>query len=418
MKRILRNISLALLCGALAMPVVSAQGRHEGVTNGGRGGHLERTNNNSRPSRGNDRNHNTNSNRGNSSHNNNSHRPNTRPGNNGSTNNRPASTGTRPGITGTPGNNKHPEQGTIGNGGSNSRPGHNTGTRPGINNNPNRPNHGNNSNNNRPDNGNSHNRPGINDQHRPGNGNNGLNPGNRPNDNNHRPEGIRPGHNNRPNAGRPGINEQRPEHNTKPNRPGNQHGHRPVINPGHRPGVRPGNGHVAARPPMIAPPHRPYRPPMIRPHHHPMPPRGWRPAGRIPVIRGILGLTFGTAINLSLDYLFNAGYTVDGYTDNVVYLRNVSALNYVWTDAALYYGNSGLDVSSFYYSTPVYDLARYNNVYNSLVATYGMPISVNNTVGSIGATWFGGNNGYITLTFGQNNIGPGIRYLTTLTFGM
>lgn len=53
-----------------------------------------------------------------------------------------------------------------------------------------------------------------------------------------------------------------------------------------------------------------------------------------------------------------------------------------------------------------------------LVATYGMPISVNNTVGSIGATWFGGNNGYITLTFGQNNIGPGIRYLTTLTFGM
>ena len=55
------------------------------------------------------------------------------------------------------------------------------------------------------------------------------------------------------------------------------------------------------------------------------------------------------------------------------------------------HGNSGLDVSSFYYSTPVYDLARYNNVYNSLVATYGMPISVNNTVGSIGATWFGGN---------------------------
>lgn len=416
MKGILRNISLALLCGALAMPVASAQGRHEGATNGGRGGHLERTNNNSRPNRGNDRSHNTN--RGNANHNNNSSRPNTRPGNNGSANHRPginASNGTRPGITERPGNNKRPEQGTIGNGGSNTRPGHNTGTRPGINNNQNRPNHGNN---NRPDNGNNHKRPGINDQHRPGNGNNGMNHGNRPADNHHRPEGMRPGNNNRPTGGRPGINESRPGHNSGSHRPGNQHGNRPGLNHGHRPGMHPGNGHVTSRPPMIAPPHRPHRPPMVRPHHRPMPPRGWRPAGRIPVIRGVIGLTFGTTIGLSLDYLFNAGYNVDGYTDNIVYLRNVAALNYVWTDAALYYGNSGLDASSFYYSTPVYDLARYNNVYNSLVATYGMPVSVNNTMGSLGATWFGGNNGYITLTFGQNNIGPGIRYLTTLTFGM
>lgn len=149
-----------------------------------------------------------------------------------------------------------------------------------------------------------------------------------------------------------------------------------------------------------------------------MPPRGWRPARPLPVIRGILGLTFGTAINLSLDYLFNQGYTVDGYSNDVVYLRNVSALNYIWTDAALYYGNGGLDASSFYYSTPRYDLARYNNVYNALVATYGMPVAVNNSVGSMNATWFGGNNGYITLSFGANSMSSGLRYLTTLTFGM
>ncbi len=248
-------------------------------------------------------------------------------------------------------------------------------------------------------------------------------------------------HNTRPNSSRPtnrrpditpanGGNNHRPDNNGRPNigngnnhRPGNN-GHRPGIGNGnnHRPGNnghRPGIGHhPAPRPPHVAPPHRPYRPVMARPHHRPMPPRGWRPAGRIPVIRGILGLTFGSAINISLDYLLSSGYNVDGYTNDIVYLRNVSAMNYVWTDGALYYGTHGLDASSFYYSTPRYDLARYNNVYNSLVATYGMPVSVSNTPGSIGATWFGGNNGYITLSFGSNTMNGRLRYLTTLTYGL
>ncbi|WP_276758902.1 hypothetical protein, partial [Duncaniella muris] len=214
--------------------------------------------------------------------------------------------------------------------------------------------------------------------------------------------GIGNGNNHRPgnNGHRPGV--------------GNGNNHRPGNN-GHRPGI---GHHPAPRPPHVAPPHRPYRPVMARPHHRPMPPRGWRPAGRIPVIRGILGLTFGSAINISLDYLLSSGYNVDGYTNDIVYLRNVSAMNYVWTDGALYYGTHGLDASSFYYSTPRYDLARYNNVYNSLVATYGMPVSVSNTPGSIGATWFGGNNGYITLSFGSNTMNGRLRYLTTLTYGL
>ncbi|WP_290460244.1 hypothetical protein [Duncaniella muris] len=284
-----------------------------------------------------------------------------------------------------------------------------------------RGNHKNNSNNNRGGHSSSHNtrpnssrpsnrRPNIipakdNTNHRPdnngrpnvGNGNNNHHPEN----NGHRP-GIGNGNNHRPgnNGHRPGV--------------GNGNNHRPGNN-GHRPGI---GHHPAPRPPHVAPPHRPYRPVMARPHHRPMPPRGWRPAGRIPVIRGILGLTFGSAINISLDYLLSSGYNVDGYTNDIVYLRNVSAMNYVWTDGALYYGTHGLDASSFYYSTPRYDLARYNNVYNSLVATYGMPVSVSNTPGSIGATWFGGNNGYITLSFGSNTMNGRLRYLTTLTYGL
>lgn len=354
MKQILRNISIALLCGALAVPVGLAQGRHE--NNGGGRSRTERTVNRDRGNRGNHNSGGSHSNRrpsfGNSGNNSGHKRP------EGVSNQRP--------NFGNGSNNNRPNRPNVGNGNNNHKP--------------DRPNFGNGNNNHKPD------RPNI------GNGNN-----------NHRPN-------------RPGVG----NNNHRPNRPGFGDNHRkpnrPNFGNNHRPGYRPGHG--GPRPPMIAPPHRPYRPVMHRPHYRPMPPRGWRPLRPLPVIRGILGLTFGTAINLSLDYLINAGYTVDGYTNDIVYLRNVSALNYIWTDAALYYGNSGLDASSFYYSTPGYDLARYNNVYNALVATYGAPVSINNTVNSIGATWFGGNNGYITLSFGANNMSSGLRYLTTLTFGL
>lgn len=147
-----------------------------------------------------------------------------------------------------------------------------------------------------------------------------------------------------------------------------------------------------------------------------MPPRGWRPRPGLPVLHGVLGLTFGVAINATLDYLYSSGYTVDGYGNNVVYLRNVPAMNYVWTDGALYYGaGGGLDASQFFYSTPVYDLSRYNNVYRSMVNTYGVPVSYTNSGGALSATWFGGNNGYITLSFGAVDGG---RFMTTLSMGM
>ena len=129
----------------------------------------------------------------------------------------------------------------------------------------------------------------------------------------------------------------------------------------------------------------------------------------------MLGLTFGTAINISLDYLYNNGYTVDGYANDVVYLRNVQALNLIWSDAALYYGNAGLDLSSFYYSSARYDMSRYNRCYDMLYSTYGAPYSMNNVSGVITSTWFAGANGYITLSFGAGSTG---RFLTTLSFGM
>lgn len=408
MKNFLRYIGTALLCGALAIPMTAdAQGRHNGATNGGR---AERTHN---TNRANNSSHSSRSDNSSRRNNNGSNRPSRTPnGNNGS---RPGMSNNSHNNTSRPsiGNNNHgngnkPDQATRPN--NNVKPGNDNGHRPSIgngnHNNGNKPAQGNTPNNTRP--GNNGNRPSI------GNGNH---------NNGNRPSGNIPGNNIHPgndHGTRPSIGTQRPNQGNSSVRPGNFPGNnRPGHNyqPGGNHGFRPGHN-PAPRPPMVTPPHRPYRPVMAHPHYRPMPPRGWRPAGRVPLIRGILGLTFGTAINLSLDYLFNAGYTVDGYTNDMVYLRNVSALNYVWTDAALYYGNTGLDASSFYYSTPAYDLSRYNNVYNSLVTTYGVPVSINNTVNSMSATWFGGNNGYITLSFGANNIGPNLRYLTTLTFGL
>ncbi|MCM1522220.1 MAG: hypothetical protein NC039_06165 [Muribaculaceae bacterium] len=248
-----------------------------------------------------------------------------------------------------------------------------------------------------------------NNNNRPGSGTNNRPGGNGGNHNNNNRPGA--GNNNRPGAGnnnRPGGNGGNHNNNNRPGAGNNNRPGRPAPNPpsAHRPNPRP---------PMMQPPHRPHRPPMMRPHYRPVPPPSWRPGRGIPVIRGILGLTFGTAIGVSLDYLYSNGYTVDGYTNDVVYLRNVPALNLIWTDGALYYGPSGLDVSTFYYSTPTRDVTRYNRCYNSLVATYGVPVSVNNTGATVTTTWFGGNNGYITLSFGAADTG---RFLTTLTFGL
>lgn len=282
------------------------------------------------------------------------------------------------------------------------RPSNSSG-RPGNNNNGHRP--GNNG-------GNNGHRPGNNNPGRPGNNNNGHRPGNNGGSNGHRPGNNnpgRPGNNN--NGHRPGNN----GHN--PGRPG--HG---GYNPGrpHRPGgdYRPNRPNRPHRPTVIVPPHRPHRPPM-RPWSRPVPPLSWRPRPAAPVIASILGITFGTAINMSLDYLINRGYTIDGYGNDAVYLRDVNEMSYYWPDATLYYGAGGLARSEFLYSTSYPDPMRYNSLYTRFNRTYGPPINIVRTGGVLSATWFAPNRGYVTIDYrSQYSLGGDLRYFTTLTFGL
>lgn len=307
-------------------------------------------------------------------------------------NSRPNNSGRPSNSSGRPGNNNNGHR-PGNNGGSNGhRPGNNNPGRPGNNNNGHRP--GNNG-------GNNGHRPGNNNPGRPGNNNNGHRPGNNGGNNGHRPGGNNNGH-------RPGNN----GHN--PGRPG--HG---GYNPGrpHRPGgdYRPNRPH---RPTVIVPPHRPHRPPM-RPWSRPVPPPSWRPRPAAPVIASILGITFGTAINMSLDYLINRGYTIDGYGNDAVYLRDVNEMSYYWPDATLYYGAGGLARSEFLYSTSFPDPMRYNSLYTRFNRTYGPPINIVRTGGVLSATWFAPNRGYVTIDYrSQYSLGGELRYFTTLTFGL
>jgi len=216
---------------------------------------------------------------------------------------------------------------------------------------------------------------------RPGNNNNGHRPGNnnpgRPGNNNN---GHRPG-NNGHNPGRPGHGGYNPGH---PHRPGGDY--------------RPNRPNRPHRPTVIVPPHRPHRPPM-RPWSRPVPPPSWRPRPAAPVIASILGITFGTAINMSLDYLINRGYTIDGYGNDAVYLRDVNEMSYYWPDATLYYGAGGLARSEFLYSTSYPDPMRYNSLYTRFNRTYGPPINIVRTGGVLSATWFAPNRGYVTIDY-------------------
>ena len=257
-------------------------------------------------------------------------------------------------------------------------------------------------------------------------------PGNRPqNKPQNRPQ--RPGNNgshNRP-ENKPQNRPQRPGNNGSHNRPQDRPHNRPTQNrpnnnwhygrPQQPRPPRPGIGHLPpghARPPMMHPPMRPHRPRPSR-WSRPVPPPPWRPRPHAPSFAAILGITFGTALNLSLDYLINHGYTVDGYGNNVVYLRDINQFNYYWPDATLYYGNGGLARSEFLYSTSYPDMMRYNSLYNSFTGTYGSPVNYSNSGASLSATWFAPNRGYITLQYNpQYSLGGQVRYFTSLTFGL
>ena len=269
-------------------------------------------------------------------------------------------------------------------------------------------------------------RPGNNSgNHRPSTPSHGnTRPGN--NSGNHSGNHNRPGQgSNRPVT--PGNNHNRPGNNH--NRPGNNRPadgwNRPGAGPAHgnhRPGgnYRPGNHHY--RPNRPTPPPPPIRHPANFHHHvpffghfrRPVPPPRWHYHSGGPVFGTILGVALGTAIGVSINSLVNSGYTVSSYGNDVVYLSNVPQMNYTWPDAALYYTNGVLTGSQFTYPSAYYDMSRYNSLYNTFMAQYGMPVQTVNQGGIISATWYGPANRFVTLSF---NSQYGGNYYTTLSFG-
>ena len=129
------------------------------------------------------------------------------------------------------------------------------------------------------------------------------------------------------------------------------------------------------------------------------------------VMKGHIAL--GTAITASINSLVNSGYTVSSYGNDVVYLNDVPQLNYYWPDAALYYNNGRLYGSQFTYSSPYYDMNRYNTLYNTLMMQYGAPVQVVNNGPVCSATWYGAGNRYVTLSF---NSGYSGQFYTCLLY--
>lgn len=245
-----------------------------------------------------------------------------------------------------------------------------------------------NSNNNTPKPGGNNNntpKPGSNNNNTPkpgGNNNNAPKPGS---NNNNAPK---PGGNNN-NAPKPGSN-----NNNTPKPGGNNNTHHEKIN-------------------------RPHCPPTT-PYHRPTPPpTSYRPNKNAPSFRTIFGITFGSNISISLDFLNRNSYNINGYGNDVIYLRNVTEYGYMWPDATLYFGYNGLEGTQLMYSTNHNDHSRYNMVYGSLVAQYGNPINIEYVSNGMIATWWGHDGKYVSLEYRPVYTNNGqLRYITTLSFGI
>ncbi len=160
----------------------------------------------------------------------------------------------------------------------------------------------------------------------------------------------------------------------------------------------------------LPPPARPYRPaPLV--WYRPVIPVGWHPYAGAPIIDRILGITFGTLFDTSLDYLYFNGYEIDGYADHIIYLRNVPLVNFIWDDVMLSYDSYDRLVNAqFVFQASHYSSHRYDRVYRNLCRVYGQPVART----SEGISWYGGNStGWVTLSM-HSNLG---RYYTVLSIG-
>lgn len=248
--------------------------------------------------------------------------------------------------------------------------------------------------------------------------------------------------NNRPNGGAATRPDNRPNHRpnggaaTRPdNRPNNRPNggaHRPGVSGNYRPGHnRPSGGHRPGGPGPARPPHNGYRPgghgpghgyghvpPPPMPWRRPTPPPRWRPPHGTPSVATFLGITFGTALAATLSQLAVSNVPVAAYDNSAILLQNVSMYSVVWPEARMLYNNGVLYGSQFVYPTSYYDPAFYDRAYANLVNTYGYPVSYTSLTNGYSSTWFGGNGGFITLSF-QPGIGADGRshYFTTLSIG-
>ena len=223
----------------------------------------------------------------------------------------------------------------------------------------------------------------------------------------------RPGR--RPNSGKaPAKHPSVPTVPSAPGHNGNNHNGGGYKKPSHQ--HRP-NRPVAPSRPVSRPPMRPSRP-VVRPWHRPVAPPAWRPTRRVPFVRALFGLSFGMVVNQSLQQLRTAGYSIDGYDDNLLYLNNIREFGYLWPEGVVSYVDGYVARTQLFYSTPGYNRSRYNSIYSQLSRQYGVPLRSVLPGNGMQATWFASDGSYIQLEFSaMNTYGSGSRYFTTLTFG-
>ena len=195
--------------------------------------------------------------------------------------------------------------------------------------------------------------------------------------------------------------------NNNNNRPGNPGFTRPNGN-------RPGN--FGYRPSQR--PSRPYRPVFtpIRPSR----PSSWRPYASAPILNSILGLAFGSSINICINTLRNNGYYIDGYSGNEIYLRDVYEMNYSWDDGVVNYdSNGGMQSMRLYQSTYGYDSSRYDNLYSQICSQYGLPALQDYNNGEKTVTWYDRDGShYVSLSYTYMTSSGGYpRYYTILSYG-